>query len=394
MANFTVVDGEFEGEFCLKATPCYTPTTDERPYMKALERFMESMARDRANDPPGPTEGEIALKQARTERRKTALKEVRDEANQFLNGELSADSAADNVFVIRGKYRADIERQTNSLFLVEPLLDNGRVTDVIIHVSEGLPILSDPAAQAKQALYVALNNARTIVKTVARRLEDRAERPWHTSRMQERDKQRARRLREEYMGKLVEIGKLGLQDPHVELGNLALNGFRADFVAQEAGRIKNTYLKSLGLTVVLFSAALLIVYAIVDKNDINGFWHNHWVFLIAGAGAAIGTWLSFSIRRVTLGFDDLGILEEDRLDPSIRVLFVVTLTMVVCLLFWTGAMNLEIGNLKTSGLPDPGSKLPLGAISLLIGIFCGIAERALATAISGRAAAFVRSVGT
>jgi hypothetical protein len=198
------------------------------------------------------------------------------------------------------------------------------------------------------------------------------------------------------MGRLVAIGKLGLQDLHVELGTLALNGFRADFVAQEAGKIKNAYLRSLGLISIGTALAFLIFYFLVTENarDASGFWHYYWVFLIAGAGAAIGTWLSFSMRRVTLGFDELGVLEEDRLDPSIRVIFVVALTMVICLLFWTGAVNLEIGNLKTSGLADPSSKLPLGAISLLVGIFCGIAERTLATAISGRAAAFVRSVGT
>jgi hypothetical protein len=395
MANFTIVDGQ-DGEFGLKALPCQTLTDTEQAYTDALKRIMTKMKRDIADDPSGSDEGSVALRQARTERRKQALKEMRDEANECLEGRLDPDIAADNAFVIRGKYRADLDRQTNSFFLVEPLLVHGKVEDVIVHVSEDLPIRTDPAAQAKQGLYVALDNARTVVKTVARRLEDRAERWWHRKATKEKDQARARRLREEYMGKLVEIGKLGLQNPHVELGNLALNGFRADFVAQEAGRIKNSYLRSLGLTGGLVAAAFFGVYGLVKAGgyDANGFWNTHWVFLFAGAGAAIGTWLSFSIRRVTLGFDDLGILEEDRLDPSVRVIFVVALTMVICLLFWTGAMNLEIGNLKTSGLVDPSSKLPLGAIALLIGIFCGIAERALATAISGRAAAFVKSVGT
>lgn len=396
MANFVVTDGvRFSGEFSLGAAPCHTATSAEQAYVGALSRVMDLMERDSSEDPLGSDEGSTALKQARTERRVQALKELRDEANEFLDNHLSAQIAADNAFVIRGKYRADIDRLTNSFFLVEPVLENGRVIDVIVHVSEDLPITRDPAAQAKQGLYVALDNARTVVKTVARRLEDRAERWWRTKGARERDQLRARRLREEYMGKLVEIGKLGLQNPHVELGNLALRGFRADFVAQEAGRIKNTYLRSLGLTAGIVALAFFIFYILVTRNpqDTIGFWNTHWVFLIAGAGAAIGTWLSFSIRRVTLSFDDLGILEEDRLDPGIRIIFVVALTIVVCLLFWTGAMNLEIGNLKTSGLADPTSKLPLGAISLLIGIFCGIAERALATAISGRAAAFVRSVG-
>jgi hypothetical protein len=50
----------------------------------------------------------------------------------------------------------------------------------------------------------------------------------------------------------------------------------------------------------------------------------------------------------------------------------------------TGALTIEIGNLKTSQL--------CGATAVPVGTFLGIAERALATAISGRAAAFVKGV--
>jgi len=42
----------------------------------------------------------------------------------------------------------------------------------------------------------------------------------------------------------------------------------------------------------------------------------------------------------------------------------VILTTVVLLLFWTGAMNIEIGNLKTADLSNPQSTLPIGAIAL------------------------------
>jgi hypothetical protein len=393
VANFSVETRQrFPDEFVLVAVPGHTATTAEQAYVGNLNRVMESMVEDVAEDPAPTDEASTAINQARKERRRLALQELRAQADLFLAGELSAQIAADNVFAIRGKYVADLERQTNSFFLVEPAWDGGQVTDVLIRVAEELPITSDPAAQAKQGLYVALDRARTVVKTVARRLE---ERKWRTATARARDRLRARRLRDEYMRKLVEIGRLGLQHPHVELGNLALNGFRAEFVAQEAGRIKNTYLRILGITYGFFAIAFVILYIFsVFSENPNGFWYAHKIFFLAAGGAAIGTWLSFAIRRVTLGFEDLGILEEDLLDPSLRVIFVVILTTVVCLLFWTGAMNLEIGNLKTSGLSDPTSKLPLGAIALLVGIFCGIAERALATAVSGRAAAFVRSVGT
>jgi hypothetical protein len=395
MRSFSVQEGkDFPGEFGLAPTADYAMKPCEQAYVDALKRAMDLMKRDVAADPDGNDDASTALRQARTGRRTRALNVLKAQASQFLAG-LDAKIAADNVFTNRGRYLADLDRQTESLFLVEPAIDGGQVCDVLIRVADELPITSDPAAQAKRGLYVALGSARTVVKTVARRMEERAERPWRTRAARDRDRSRARALRDEYMKKLVDIGRLGLQDPHVELGNLALNGFRTEFVAQEAGRIKNSYLRSLGISAGIVAAVFFGLYIWVE-NTVNtyGFWYTHRIFLLAAGGAGIGTWLSFSIRRVTLGFDDLGVLEEDRLDPSLRVVFVVILTVVVCLLFWTGTMNLEIGNLKTGDLSNPKSALPLDAIALLVGIFCGIAERALATAVSGRATAFVKSVGT
>jgi hypothetical protein len=126
------------------------------------------------------------------------------------------------------------------------------------------------------------------------------------------------------------------------------------------------------------------LFVITDLQWVDGIVQDHNSFCLVGGAAAVGTWLSFSIRRVTLSFDDLAVLEEDLLDPSLRVIFVVALTMAACLLFETKALNIEIGELKTSQLS--------GATALLVGVFFGLSERALATAVSGRATAFVKGV--
>ena len=77
------------------------------------------------------------------------------------------------------------------------------------------------------------------------------------------------------------------------------------------------------------------------------------------------------------------------LDPSLRIMFVIGLTLTGCLLFWTGVINIEIGSLKTNATEFMHN----GSIAMLIGVFFGISERALATAISGRAVAFVGEIG-
>lgn len=106
-----------------------------------------------------------------------------------------------------------------------------------------------------------------------------------------------------------------------------------------------------------------------------------------GSGAAIGTWLSFSIRSLNLSFDDLGTIEDELLGPLFRISFVISLTMVLGLVFWTQAFSISIGEMKV--MP------PIrGATALLVGVFCGLSERALATAMSSRAAAFVKGISS
>ena len=101
-----------------------------------------------------------------------------------------------------------------------------------------------------------------------------------------------------------------------------------------------------------------------------------------GSRTSIGTWLSFSLRRPVLGFADLAVLEEDRLNPTARILFVLGLTLVVGLLIYTKLVAIKVGEM--------GVDLHM---ALLLGLLCGIAERALAGAVSQRAREVVERVG-
>jgi hypothetical protein len=223
-------------------------------------------------------------------------------------------------------------------------------------------------------------------------MEDRADTWWRTKFFKPNSgaRARARTLRDTYMTRLAGIAVVGLEQPHTALAKLALAELRNEFVAQEAGRIKNTYVQWLGLWTGAAAVVFITAYWVITHNSHQWpWWHLHRNFLLAAAGGAIGTWLSFSVRQVQLAFDDLLMLEEDALDPPLRVIFVVTLTLAACLLFWTGATNLEIGSLKTKA----EAFQTVGSIALLIGVFAGLSERALATAISGRAAGFVQGLG-
>ena len=103
---------------------------------------------------------------------------------------------------------------------------------------------------------------------------------------------------------------------------------------------------------------------------------------------------------MTLGFADLSDLETDLLSPIARLAFVMLLTLAAFLLFYTGAIGIEIGHLSADfrpislGAPNTNATATDPGVAILIGMFCGLSERALATALAGRSSAFIGALGT
>jgi hypothetical protein len=188
---------------------------------------------------------------------------------------------------------------------------------------------------------------------------------------------------------------MNLDKSQTPFAELSLKSLKEEFVAREGGIVKNDYLLKLG-----FAASIAVILSLVGYAVMGGFlltsdtgivtdyaaFRN---FFLLWAGAAIGTWLSFSIRRVVLTFADLAVLEEDRLNPGFRILFMLALTTVIGLLFWTGMVSIKVGSFTTDFIaPDHGTT------AFLIGALCGIAERSMASAVGRRAEDFAASVGS
>ncbi|CDZ58106.1 hypothetical protein [Neorhizobium galegae] len=185
-----------------------------------------------------------------------------------------------------------------------------------------------------------------------------------------------------YFDKLAGIAIAGIGQDQTMLGGMALDTLKQEVVTRESGRVKNDYLKRLGVWAgafgVLFGAlSILGIYEFYPPwfADQRGF------FTLL-CGSMVGAWLSFSIRKVELRFSELSILENDRLDPPLRLLFVAGLTLVVGLIFSTNLASITIGGLSTTFLAASSS-------ALLIGIFCGISEQSLATTVGSKANDFM-----
>lgn len=191
-----------------------------------------------------------------------------------------------------------------------------------------------------------------------------------------------------YLTALKGIATVGLassDSTQVELGKLALAGLKDEFVTREAGFVKNAYVLRLGVWALVVAFVSAAAYFLVQQypGSVADRYKN---FFLLAAGTSIGTWLSFSLRRAVLSFSDLAVLEEDRLRPELRIAFMVALTLVIGLLFWTHAIAVTVGGFQS----DLAASAPS---AVLIGALCGIAERAMASAVTKRADDFAASVG-
>src|SRR5260370_26555438 len=385
----------FEGDFELVFVLGYDPGEEDQAFLDNITGAVDELAADKRGDSTGNFSPSVVT--FRGNQRKATAKSLRDHVTDFWIGQTPGSVAANNVVLTRGRYQALRDRLKRRLFNVKLTSETKRaededsVSNLDINLLGGLPPPQDAPSSEKQDLYVQIHKANTVIRAVCDRMDERAARglrAWLRFPNKIAQK-RARIIHTEFLGKLHGIAWIGLELEFTSLAKLALAELRNEFFVLEAGRIKNTYVRWLGAWAGLAGLAFLTVYVIINAKGAQWPWaYDHKNFLLAACGASVGTWASFSIRQVQFSFEDLVMVEESSLYPPVRVLFVFVLTMAACLLFWTGAINIEIGNLKTR----PEAFKESGSIALLVGLFAGLSERALATAISGRAAAFVRGI--
>lgn len=101
-------------------------------------------------------------------------------------------------------------------------------------------------------------------------------------------------------------------------------------------------------------------------------------------GAGLGAWISYAQRSMSDDFASLQALASDTVSPRVRAAFVFACTLVGLLLFKVQFVAIKIGNLDTDRILDGSFSVPL-----LVGIFFGLAERALPEALTRRAQDFV-----
>jgi hypothetical protein len=192
-----------------------------------------------------------------------------------------------------------------------------------------------------------------------------------------------------YQAELLGIAQTGLETPaDPQSARQWLESLQADIVLREGPRIKNSYMTMLGVAAAILATALAIVYFVLRNNPhLSNLLHAYRNLFVLLIGTAIGTWLSFGLRRLRITFKDLAALEDDMMEPAMRLVFTGLIVITIAFIFATGMVNVSVGGLNSAQLLTNGSS------ALLIGLLLGVSEQALPNALTRRASQFVSEVG-
>jgi hypothetical protein len=191
----------------------------------------------------------------------------------------------------------------------------------------------------------------------------------------------------EAFAKLLALAQVGLvgATPATPTAQAALASLQAEVVDREAGRVKNGYMLKLGLWALGFAMLSAAAFFVLAANPC---WppeqiYRYRYFFLLWSGCMAGAWASFASRKALLGFFDLAVVEEDRIEPALRLLFTGVLTVLLAFVFTTGLANVIVGSFQASNIIRSGST------AILAGGFAGLAEKALPAAMLQRAQDFI-----
>lgn len=186
--------------------------------------------------------------------------------------------------------------------------------------------------------------------------------------------------------RLFRLAQLGLEGNAVpDVARAALDRVTDDLLRAEGPRVKNMHLKILAKAAAKLGAIALTAYFVLRLAAL-GEWFTHFQvdpivtssFMVVWVGCFIGVWLSYAIRKSVLKLRDLTVGEDDFLEPVTRLVFAGLLANVIALLLLFGVVKIAIGPLSLNAFATNPS------IALLLGIFLGVNELLLPSAVAKR----------
>lgn len=184
--------------------------------------------------------------------------------------------------------------------------------------------------------------------------------------------------KEKYFDKLKSLAEAGLTTPSAQpvLALGALQALKLEVVTNEGSRIKNSYMLKLGRYAMYLTVACISLIIIIKCFNLN---NSLLKYLYAFIGTMPGAWISFGVRKVDLSFEELSIIENDKVYPFIRLLFIGLSTIILVLFIDVGVMSISFGGFNTDNIGHSTKDV------LFLGVVSGLIDFKLATSIFKKA---------
>lgn len=174
-------------------------------------------------------------------------------------------------------------------------------------------------------------------------------------------------IKKKYAAKLLGIARAGLvgETAQPKLALKSLKMLKEEMVMIEGRRIKNIYMKSLGIKALIMAAASLILYLLLRQFRIT---EPFAMYCVAFLGAVLGTWVSCGARTFTITFTQLSSFEKDMMEPWIRLLYIGACSLIFLLFIDTGIASITVGGINSASIETDTS------LQAVLGVLCGLAE--------------------
>lgn len=231
--------------------------------------------------------------------------------------------------------------------------------DIVCDINESLESTEIPEIQ--QNLYVEIESTCNIIKSL---------------------KDTNKEKKDKYFNKLLSLSQGGLVSDHAqpELAQKALIKLKEEILINEGSRIKNEYMKKLGCIAILISSVLGVIGFAFWKCN---FWDGIYMYIIIGISAMAGSWLSFGARKFIISFEELSVIEEDKMAPLIRLIYVLLCSVLFTVLLRCGIFNIKFGNIDSANI---STNIEL---QIIVGAMCGLVESKLGIKIYQKAESIV-----
>lgn len=175
----------------------------------------------------------------------------------------------------------------------------------------------------------------------------------------------------EFKERLRQIAETGLTGDvaRVQHAADAHEDLQRELLLRKGNAVKYHYLAILAGWAAVGLALGWLLHALGQTGRV--LWDEAYGLLVMGA--VVGAWLSVAATRWSVAFEDLPDLLDSRVEPFVRMLFVVVLALALGVALRAGLLTMKLGDATLNGFVDSPR------LAVLLGLVTGIGERALAT---------------